>query len=388
MRGVLRFCTSGNAIRTIPTPNPASISVSLWIVDRDMREFYASVIIWGAACVAFLIAAIVGCAREPFEQCADVVCLKDSECSFLVEPNYIQLRIHHQEHLDHLSSYVNNDVAVNAIKSLSRGMCSPGERMTRDVDTGDIRCRVLLSYPNALNDEAMRHVGVDEAPDHERACGMWIREETYEPQVWRGLYMSTASMDSPERLRREEMDAHSVRSYGHDVHKYYEMCQTMFIGGAAAMHTTAVSAYHFLASSLEQPRTRSEVLAALGGLTGHYCDTPVRISGYHSYPETIMMFERGVAFHSGVVTEALRAMGESAQAQQNAELVVAFRSSQDRVGMDDLRTLTKSALLMNDTVRTVHSNYAKYNIYEPFVKTANPHSTNPYFEPRHPNARA
>jgi hypothetical protein len=99
-----------------------------------MHEFYASVVIWAATCGAFFIAASVGCAREPLDRCANLVCFKDSDCSFLVEPTYIQLLIHHIQE-DERSSYTNSEAAVAAIQSLSRGMCAPGERMSWDADT-------------------------------------------------------------------------------------------------------------------------------------------------------------------------------------------------------------------------------------------------------------
>jgi hypothetical protein len=202
---------------------------------------------------------------------------------------------------------------VSALASLTRGVCSPGERQTVKFGTSTLACTRSPSFPNAFTLEA----GNPEATEsHQRACGRWIDAKKAPVEV---EYYSFFDEDEVEREVLEAVEEDFSTFYQTtDRQIFQSACERMLTNGAIA--PAASVSYEHLKSKLPTEDTEEGVLKAIGILNAHYCDAPILLG--LSFASTGEKFDvvavDGSLLSSDASIEALLAMGETSTARDQA----------------------------------------------------------------------
>lgn len=262
-----------------------------------------------AALVAAAAAAVVHC--DQFSACSAAQACADASrtrplgmsCSFT---NFVTVA----------GDAVYGNVSAAAYKTLTRGICAPGERLHRRSASGRIECAPWRSWPSALNAEIADPAA---ASRHAQACGRWIDAGPTWPtkvEYW-SLYDGARAAAAVHKA--EVATYSSARLSSGDLGKFYAACQQAVIGGSGAIRASASEAYTHLAAGLDGLVTERRVLEAAGWLASHHCDGPVSIGTTIDGSTLKAAFYRGSSFSAGALAEALYAVDEPRAVQDLAE---------------------------------------------------------------------
>lgn len=210
----------------------------------------------------------------------------------------------------------NTTYSAIAPVGILRGVCSPGDRVQRNVMTQKMECMPFYPFPNALNAEIME---IDSQSPHERACGKWIKAGRVTRTV------EHRSMEDHEPWKRVLLDSedHATKSSSiskDSMSKFRAECTRTIHKGPQATRTAAAMAFKYLEVDVESIATRDDLIRTIGFMTGHSCDTPVRIGNYMSTTESYAIdVSNGWVFGDGVLAAALQLVDQPETTQIAAE---------------------------------------------------------------------
>ena len=158
----------------------------------------------------------------------------------------------------------------DAIGSMTRGVCSPGERQNLD-RSGNLVCVRAPSFPDAYIQELESDDSPPPTSDAQRTCGRWVdaRSSVDQTQYW-SFFDAEAVADDVENDIRSDGSANVAFD---DIGRFRAECERMILNAAAA--PSASNAYDHLKSRMPVPTNKVQVLHHVGVLLSHYCDTPV-----------------------------------------------------------------------------------------------------------------
>lgn len=191
----------------------------------------------------------------------------------------------------------------DAIGSLTRGVCSPGERQNLD-RYGNLVCVRAPAFPDAYMKEIE---SVDASSDSQRTCGRWIdaRSSVDSTQYWSFFDADSVSDDVETDIRS---DGSATVAFD-DIGRFRAECERMILNAAAA--PSASNAYEHLKGRMPVPTNKVQVLHHVGVLLSYYCDSPV-LYGVAFGPGNRFSINAtsGSLLDADAATEALYAMGE------------------------------------------------------------------------------
>ena len=199
----------------------------------------------------------------------------------------------------------------DSIGSLTRGVCSPGERQNVDLG-GDLVCVRAPSFPNAYMNEL---VDAEESTASYRNCGKWIAAHPTvdHAQYWSFFDEAAVRDDVVQDIKNEG----SATVAFDDVSRFRAECERMIINSAVA--PSALNAYEYLKAKMVHPSSPKDVLRHVGVLTSHYCDAPISIGITFGHNDAFSInATSGSNMGSDAASEALYALGESNVARHRA----------------------------------------------------------------------
>lgn len=218
------------------------------------------------------------------------------------------------------ATYASSSNATSAeLALLLRGPCSPGDRFQKSKLTSAVECVPYFPFPSAINTEIMDPLG---PTPHDRACGKWIEaagnslfvsEVTHRSMVDHSSWLSALE-------GAEDRVTESSRTASSGMAKFRAECERTVTTGTWAVRTASAVAYQHLADEVEKVNDREGVLRASGFLASHTCDATVTIGSYLSTDGNFYVdIYDGHQFSPGVLSEALRLVGEPSVMQAEAE---------------------------------------------------------------------
>mgnify|MGYP002009622156 CR=1 FL=1 len=284
---------------------------------NGLSALNAYVLLLAGGCVVAVACAIRTCAvKDACVGQSTCIALEDSVCGF---------RNRVTAATDTMYDY---DVsAKDALSSLLRDVCAPGERMSLSVLTGKAECIPYFTFPSALNEEIM-----DPSADtpHMRACGKWIEAGgvvlDVEQRAWEDNHKWKEALE-----KIEEYATASSRSASNAMSKFRAECERTVHAGVTAMRSAAMLAYQYLSKPIDDATDRAGLMRASGHLMGHFCASSVYLGSSLNAQGTFQIgLGEGWMFSSGTMAHALHLVDESVQMQDEAE--VASYSIRDAVG--------------------------------------------------------
>jgi hypothetical protein len=222
----------------------------------------------------------------------------------------------------------------DAIGSLTRGVCAPGERQNLD-RRGNLVCVRAPAFPDAYMKEIE---SVDASSDSRRTCGRWIdaRSGVESTQYWSFFDAESVADDVEADIRSDGSAAVAFN----DIGRFRVECERMILNAAAA--PSASNAYEHLKGRMPTPTNKVQVLQHVGVLLSHYCDAPV-LYGIAFGPENRFSINAtsGSLLDADAATEALYAMGEHSTTRHN---VREFISELESAPVDQLPVPTADEL--------------------------------------------
>jgi hypothetical protein len=216
---------------------------------------------------------------------------------------------------DSLYNDAANSYNMSRFEELTRGVCSPGERLHVNSISGTTECAPWRSWPNALNHE----IQGSGPSKHQKMCGAWIEAGPTIPTHDEYWSFFDGSSEAAAVRASEATTFSSARLASTDLAKLYASCQHTILGGSGAIRESAVQAYRYLSAGIGNTTTRQQVLSTAGFLAGHSCDGPAQIGvavGGSSFVATVA---RGAAFAKSALAESLVAVQASSSLNTNAE---------------------------------------------------------------------
>lgn len=214
----------------------------------------------------------------------------------------------------------NMSSSSDALASLTRGVCSAGERQTID-SKNRLVCVRAPSFPSAFNAEA-----ADESAstDHERACGRWIRSKRQPLSTEYFSFYDEQTVASDVMMELQTEFNPSVVT--DDVDRFRAACERMVANNAVA--PAASNAYEYLKTEIGATIGSTDaLLRATGKLVSHYCDAPILMGiSFGTDGRFHATAIDGLALESEAASEALYAMGEWSTTR---EMVRAFVSEME-----------------------------------------------------------
>ena len=216
-------------------------------------------------------------------------------------------------------SAYNSNASAEALAATLRGVCSYGDRFQRNVLTGNMECVPYYPFPDALNREIMDPAASE---PHMRACGRWI--ESGPQSIWE-TEVEHRSMEDHNAwvnvlMHAEDQATQSSRNAKDSMSKFRAECVRTAYHGSQATRNAATMAYNYLESEIDKINNRADLIRVTGFLTGHHCDTNIRIGNYLSTAGTFALdVWSGWMFRENVLAEALQIVGEPTPMQLEAE---------------------------------------------------------------------
>lgn len=212
------------------------------------------------------------------------------------------------------ASYLFN-ASADALAGLLRGICSPGDRVHTNAQSGEIECVPHFPFPNAINVEIMDSTATTPAG---KACGKWIDAGGIVYSVHRrGAYDNENWI---KELERVEDAATSTSRLAHSgMAKFRAECQRTATAGASALRSSAAMAFRYFKSYVDTNAVdRNGFLRSLGFMNGHYCATPLSI-GYDLTSSYRLQMFNGQWFGPSALSDSLLLFNELGDAQTNAD---------------------------------------------------------------------
>lgn len=214
------------------------------------------------------------------------------------------------------ATYLLNASAPDALSSMLRGLCSPGDRTQTNPQTGAVECVPFFPFPDAINREIMDPDGSTAAT---RACGKWMETGNDWLEVYRrGSYDNAEWAD--QIIHAEDAATASSRTATSGMAKFRAECERTATAGPAALRSSAARAYSHYDNNIESTAVDANgFLRVLGYHMAHYCEGPagaganVGGSGY-----TIGIFS-GWLFSTDVLSSSLHLFNEPLIMQTDAE---------------------------------------------------------------------
>lgn len=171
----------------------------------------------------------------------------------------------------------NTSSEISSLADLERGVCAPGERQNLIDDS--MLCLRQRVFPSALNTEIMDPAA---STDHDRACGRWIHAATgVQSTLW--AFFDEADMEADVAFALNSRL--KIRGGVNSPSKFRAACTRMIVSKSEGAAGTL--AYNYLQSQLPEIIDPGTALRAVGALTSHYCDTPVKLGLTFSTPRVV-----------------------------------------------------------------------------------------------------
>lgn len=262
---------------------------------------------WGVSLLAGLVAGIVVAAKS----CAvSAACTSAGSC---VATGFCAFRNVVPPTAD--ESY-DADTGADALASILRGVCSPGDRQQRSLRTGQTECVPFFPYPSALNAEIQ---SPNASQPHMRACGKWIDAG--------GLSLSSSvttrgflDHDSWFEVVKsaEDRATDSSKTAKDAMAKFRAECKRTVRAGARGPAT--VLGYKHLVDAIGAVNDTSGLLRATGVLSAHSCEAPAVVGVFLAANGVYVVdVVDGYLFYPHVLATALHIVGEPYSLQQDAE---------------------------------------------------------------------
>jgi hypothetical protein len=261
-------------------------------------------------------------------------------------------------------SAYNSNASAEALAATLRGVCSYGDRFQRNVLTGNMECVPYYPFPDALNREIMDPAASE---PHMRACGRWI--ESGPQSIWE-TEVEHRSMEDHNAWVNVLMDAEdqatqSSRNAKDSMSKFRAECVRTTYHGSQATRNAATMAYNYLESEIGKINNRADLIRATGFLTGHHCDTNIRIGNYLSTAGTFALdVWSGWMFRENVLAEALQIVGEPTPMQLEAEEASRAINDHNASWMSDPINVTELYILISGAVQDDSLPFSTTPIYE------------------------
>ena len=242
------------------------------------------------------------------------VCIAESTC--LTSAAYGVCSFTNEVSMSGDAAYRAN-TSADALMATLRGVCSYGDRFQRNVITGEMECVPYYPFPDALNREIM---DISASEPHMRACGKWIKSgSTFSSKI---THRSMEDHNAWENvlLQAEDRLTQSSRNSNDAMSKFRAECVRTTYHGSRATRNAASMAYEYLNAEISKINNRVDLIHVIGYLTGHHCDTNIRIGNYLATSGSFAIdLWSGREFTAGVLAEALQIVGESTAVQLEAE---------------------------------------------------------------------
>lgn len=204
---------------------------------------------------------------------------------------------------------------VSVLASLTRGVCSPGERQTIKFGTSTLACVRSPAFPDAFSMEA----GNPAAEEHHLlACGRWIDANKAPHNVEYYSFFDEGSVEGEVMAAVQEDFSTFYQTTDRQV--FQSACERMLSNGAIA--PAASVSYDYLKSKFPAAATNTEesVLKTIGILNAHYCDSPTLLGLGFAYTgdKFDVSAVDGSLLNSDAAVEALQAMGEGSSLRDDA----------------------------------------------------------------------
>jgi len=211
-----------------------------------------------------------------------------------------------------------------ALAAMTRGVCASGERQAVD-DRNRLICVRAPAFPTAYNSEA---ADPGASTDHGRHCGRWIRSKaSYSTTEYFSFYDEEEIATDVTYEVKHQFNPLVVTD---DIDRFRAACERMVVNDAVALATT--NAYEHLKSEIgDAIDSMDKLLHAVGKLISHFCDTPLLL-GVSVGSDSLLYatVANGLALDSDAATEALYAMGETAETREMARTFVSEMASAPR----------------------------------------------------------
>ena len=240
---------------------------------------------------------------------------------------------------------------MEALASLTRGVCAAGERQNLDV-SGRLACVRAPTFPDAFNYEA---ASVDayapvssssgsspsspSSPEHRKACGRWIDSSV--SSVSGVSSISAVSSQSVEYfsffdeaqvaadVERELRDEFNPLVAVTDVDRFRSACERMLVNSAESVSTS--NGYDHLkremginsVNSVEGIDSVDDALQAVGKLASFGCDAPVQLGVTFDSSGFLLFASDGATLDADTAAEVLYAVGELADERERARAFIA-----------------------------------------------------------------
>ena len=207
------------------------------------------------------------------------------------------------------------NASADALSGLLTGLCSPGDRWQTNPVTGDVECVPFFPFPNAINTEIMDMQATDASG---KACGKWINAGGAVNTVYRrGTYDNDDWISELERV--EDVATSSSRLAHSGMAKFRAECQRTATVGAPALRSSAAMAFRYFEDYIEaNSADRNGFLRSLGFISGHYCETPVRMLIVFDNATFTARLSDGFMFGPTTLSDALHLFNEPIEVQSSA----------------------------------------------------------------------
>lgn len=214
------------------------------------------------------------------------------------------------------AAYLLNTSSPEALSSMLRGLCSPGDRTQTNPQTGEIECVPFFPFPDAINREIMDPNGATAAT---RACGKWMETGNEWLEVYRrGSYDNDYWMEQISHA--EDAATASSRTATSGMAKFRAECERTATAGPAALRAAAGRTYIHYDSNVESTAVDSNgFLRVLGYHMSHYCEGPVGVGAYVGGTGYAIGMFSGWLFSADVLASSLHLFGEPVEMQTDAE---------------------------------------------------------------------
>lgn len=239
----------------------------------------------------------------------------------------------------------NASATGDALAETLVGVCAPGERLTSLSNAAT--CVPYFPFPSALNSEIEDPTATSA---HMRACGAWISAGG--PSTMRSKVTYRSSQDHESWVasieKVENVSTYFPRTAKGNIGKFRAECARTALAGAPAIHAAATIAYDRLKAHIDaQLKSRDDLVRVEGYLTGHLCESSVRLGSTLQRGSFGFVVSDGHVFSSGALAAALQMMGEGTQLQEDAELAASeirrYVRPYEVLGADTLTALVEGA---------------------------------------------
>ena len=242
----------------------------------------------------------------------------------------------------------------DALSSMLRGLCSPGDRTQTNPQTGVLECVPFFPYPDATNREIMDPDGSTAAA---RACGKWMTAGNNNWLEVRGLGSHDNDKWAEQITHAEEAITASSRTATSGMAKFRAECERTATAGPAALRISAARTYSHYKNYIESTAVHADgFLRVLGYHMANYCDGPVTANVRFGTSGFSVGIVDDLLFTVGVLSSSLHLFNEPVSVKTDAEEAIKSIQNDYMMGnSQNLNTEQKKQLMIGASGNTSYS---------------------------------